>query len=324
MLKTDNITKVSLTGRDCGKGSILRLLRPRHGLFVIAIVLLSTIAWPQEMEPGAYGRAPVGTNFVLFTYAYQSGDVLVDSSLPLRDVSIKLNLGSVAYGHTFGLFGKQTNVAAVMPYIKGTAQGLVFEQFTKVSRSGLGDLRLRFAVNLHGSPALRPREFARYKRRTVVGASVTVIAPTGQYDPNRLVNLSANRWAFKPEVGVSKPAGKWTVEAAGGVWLFTPNNNFFVGRRREQSPLMSLQGNLIYTFKPRLWLAGSATYYRGGRTIVNSVENADSQANSRYGTTFSYPFGKHQSLKVAASRGLTARFGGKLSSVAVGWQYTWF
>ena len=276
------------------------------------------------MEPGAYGRAPVGSNFILFTYAYQSGDVLVDSSLPLKDVSIRLNIGSVAYGRTFGLFSKQTNIVAAIPYIRGSAQGLVFEQLTKVTRSGVGDLRLRFALNLHGAPALSPREFAKYKRRTVVGASLTVIAPTGQYDPARLINLSANRWAFKPEVGISKPAGKWTIEAAGGAWLFTPNKDFFGGHRREQSPLMSLQGNLIYTFKPRLWIAGSGTYYRGGHTTVNGVENADSQANSRYGTTFSYPLTKHQALKVAASRGLTARFGGKLSSIAVGWQYSWF
>jgi len=276
------------------------------------------------MEPGAYGRAPVGTQFVQFTYAYQTGDVLVDSSLPLRDVSIELHAPSLAYGRTIDLFGKQTNFAAAMPYIKGSAQGVVFENLTKVTRSGLGDLRLRFAVNLHGSPALAPREFAKQKRKTVVGASVSVVAPTGQYDPARLVNLSSNRWAFKPEVGISKPMKKWTVEAAAGAWLFTPNNNFFGGRRREQSAMMSLQGNLIYTFKPRMWIAGSGTYYRGGHTTVNGVENTDSQSNSRYGGTFSYPFGKHHSLKLAASKGLTARFGGKLSSVAVGWQYVWF
>jgi hypothetical protein len=278
----------------------------------------------QEMEPGAYGRAPLGTSFVILTYAYQAGDVLVDSSLPLKDVSVKLNIGSLAYGRTLSVFGKQANFVAGMPYIKGSVRGLVFEQVTKVSRSGLGDLRLRFSVNFRGAPALAPREFAKFKRRTVVGASVVVVAPTGQYDPNRLVNLSSNRWAFKPEVGISKPIGRWTAEAAAGAWLFTPNNNFFGGRKRQQSPLMSLQGNLIYTFKPRLWLAGSGTYYRGGRTTLNGVKNADAQSNSRYGGTFSYPLGKGHSLRIAASRGLTARSGGKLTSVAVGWQYTWF
>jgi hypothetical protein len=294
-----------------------------HFVF-FAVVLLAASAVGQEMEPGAYGRAPVGTNFILLTYAYQTGDVLVDSSLPLRDVSIELNAGSLAYGRTFGLLGRQTNIAAVIPYIKGSAQGVVFENLTKVTRSGLGDMRVRFAVNLHGSPALAPKEFARYKRKTVVGASVIVVVPTGQYDPARLVNLGSNRWAMKPEVGISKPMGKWTAEAALGVWLYTANRNFFGGRRREQTALLSLQGNLMYTFRPRLWVAASGTYYRGGHTIVNGAENADVQSNSRYGGAFSYPLTKHQSLRLAASRGLTARFGGKLSSVAIGWQYTWF
>jgi hypothetical protein len=296
----------------------------------IAIVLFVLIHFAgigllaQDIEPGAFGRAPVGANFVLFTYAYQTGDILLDSSLPLKDVSVKLNAGSVAYGRTFGLFGRQTNIAAAIPYIKGTAQGLVFENFTKVNRSGLGDMRLRFSMNLRGSPALEPKEFAAFKRKTVVGASLLIIAPTGQYDPSKLVNIGSNRWSFKPEVGVSKPIGRWTIEGSAGVWLYTTNNNFFGGKKREQKPLASLQGDVMYTFRPRLWVAIGGTYYRGGRTTVDGVTNADLQSNSRYGGAFSYPFGAHHALKVSLSKGLTARFGGKLSTIAIGWQYTWF
>ncbi len=172
------------------------------------------VALGQEMEPRAYSRAPVGAQFVLLTYAYQSGDVFTDSSLPLRDVKVKLSSGSLAYGRTFGLAGRQASASLFVPYIKGNASGTVFEEQVKVTRSGLGDVRVRFMINLIGSPALHPKEFAAYKARTVVGASVTVIAPSGQYDSRRLVNLSSNRWAFKPEVGLSKPAGQWTLEMA--------------------------------------------------------------------------------------------------------------
>jgi hypothetical protein len=111
---------------------------------------------------------------------------------------------------------------------------------------------------------------------------------------------------------------------AGGAWFFTTNTNFFRGSRRGQKPLLSLQSHVLYTFRPRMWLSVGATYYKGGRTIVNDVVNADTQSNSRFGGTFSYPIGKRQSLKFAAAKGLTARFGGKLTSVAIGWQYTWF
>jgi hypothetical protein len=304
--------------RSLGWGSCLLIF-----LAPILTLLLDVNTPAQEMEPGAYGRAPVGLNFVLVTYGHQTGDILTDSSLPLKDVSITLDSVAVAYGRTFGLFHKQANIGGALAYITGSAQGLVFENFTKVHRSGLSDLRVRFSINLHGSPALGPKEFAAFKRKTVVGASVIVVAPTGQYDPNRLVNLGANRWSFKPEVGISRPIGPWTVEAAGGVWLFTANNDFFGGHKRAQNPLLSLQGDVLYTFRPKLWIAVGGTYYRGGHTIIDGVTNADSQSNSRYGATFSYPFGKRNSLKIAASKGLTARFGGKLTSFAIGWQYTW-
>ena len=298
----------------------------RHSHLPLLLALIAGLGADtsaQEIEPRAYSRAPVGTQYVVLSYAYNSGDVLTDSTLPLSDVSVKFSAGSLGYGRTFGLKGRQANVGVFLPYIRGRAAGSVFEQLQEVTRSGLGDVRLRFSTYLTGGPALSPKEFAAYKPRTLVGVSLTVVAPTGQYDPRRLVNLGSNRWAFKPEVGLSKPFGRWTAELAGGVWLFTPNNNFFGGSRREQKPLTSAQAHLVYTLRPRMWLAAGVTYYNGGRTVVNHSTKADLQGNSRFGATFSYPLGRNQSLKAAYARGLTARFGGDLSTVAVGWQYTW-
>jgi len=275
------------------------------------------------MEPRAYSRAPVGTQFVLMTYGYQTGDVLTDASLPLKDVKVKLNTYAIGYGRTFGVAGRQASLALVEPYVNGTVSGVVFEQSEQVTRSGLGDIHARLALNLIGSPAMRAREFAAYKPRTTVGISVTLVAPTGQYDPVRLVNLSSHRWAFKPEVGLSKPLGRWTVETAGGAWFFTANNNFFGGAHREQKPLLSVQGDLIYTLRRRMWLSFNGTYYHGGQTTVNGKINSDRQSNSRIGVTYSLPLNQHQSLKVAWAKGLTTRFGGSLNTIAVGWQYTW-
>lgn len=301
-----------------------RFWKIRVLVFALFVGLAQTAGFAQEMEPGAYSRAPVGTNFVLIAYAYQEGDVLLDDALPLRDVSVKLHSGSIGYGRTFGLIGRQANVAFFMPYVHGKAQGTVFEDSVEVHRSGLADFRARFALNLIGSRAMSPQEFAKAPRKTTIGASVTVVGPSGQYDRNRLVNVGSNRWAFKPEIGLSKPMGRWTFEAAGGAWLYTTNKDFFGGATRYQEPLLSFQGHVLYTFKPRMWLAGGGTYFRGGRTKVNGVLNDDSRNNSRYGATFSYPLTRSQSLKLAFSRGLTARFGGSLTSIGVAWQYAWF
>ena len=72
------------------------------------------------MEPGAYSRAPVGTNIVLVTYGYQTGDVLTDASMPLRDVNTEINSAVFTYSRTFSLFGRQANVGGAFPYVFGT------------------------------------------------------------------------------------------------------------------------------------------------------------------------------------------------------------
>jgi len=291
---------------------------------IIMVLTLGPAIFAQEMEPRAYSRAPVGSQFIVFTYAYQNGDVLLDSSLPLRDVSVKLNSGAMGYGRTFGLAGRQANVSVLVPYILGRATGTVFEEQHEVRRSGLGDVRLRFSTILKGGPALSPREFTSYKPRMLLGVSLTIVAPTGQYDPRRLVNPGSNRWAIKPEVGLSKPSGRWTLELVSGIWIFTDNENFFGGSRREQKPLTSFGGHVIYTIRPRMWASVNATYYTGGRTTVNGIVNEDTQKNSRIGATYSFPLNNRQSIKVAYASGLTTRFGGHLKTIGVGWVYAWF
>ena len=294
------------------------------GWFLIAVGTLASLAHGQEMEPRAYSPSPVGTQFVLVTYGHQSGDVLLDSSLPLQDVNVSLNVGSFAYGRTFSLLKKQANIAVLFPYIWGTASGTVFEDRLNVRRSGGGDLRLRLSTLLMGGEAMQPREFASRKPGLVLGTSLSIIAPTGQYDPARLVNPGSNRWAFKPEIGISKPRGRWTMEVSGGTWLFTANRNFFGGSRREQNPLVSIQGDVIYTLRPRMWLSVNGTFFTGGRTKINGIINDDRQKNTRVGATFSLPLTQQQSIKVAWAKGVTTRIGGDFNIVAVGWQYVWF
>jgi hypothetical protein len=305
-------------------GELMGCYLLRTACLALSLMFLHGVTSGQDLEPRAYSRSPVGTNFVLFSVGHQSGDVLLDSALPLEDVSVKLNSFVGGYGRTFGLVRRQANISFVVPYIVGHAKGTVFETQQEVRRSGVGDVRARFTMILHGSPALTPKEFAMRKPTTLIGASLSVVVPNGQYDPNRLINIGSNRWAFKPEIGLSYPYKRWTMEVAGGVWLFKDNNDFFGHVRRQQKPLASFQGHLIYTIRPRMWLAVNATYFSGGRTTVNGVVNSDLQKNSRFGSTFSLPLNQRNSLKVSFAKGLTTRIGGDLTSISLSWSYTWF
>ena len=80
----------------------------------------------------------------------------------------------------------------------------------------------------------------------------------------------------------------------------------------------------FYTFRPRLWLAGDATFYTGGRTRVDGIAKADRQRNSRVGLTLALPTGRHHSLKLAWATGFTTRIGGDFDTLAIGWHVLWF
>ena len=289
-----------------------------------ALSLAAARASAQDLEPRAYSPNPVGANFAIVSGSNSSGAVVLDPSLPLRDVDASINSVTLSYNRTLGFLGRSASVALGMPYSWGPIKGEVAEEFRSIRRSGLGDFRLRLAVNLLGGPALTRPEFAKRRPTTALGMSLVVTAPTGQYDPAKLINIGTNRWAFKPELGLSCPAGKWAFEAYAGVWLFTANQDFLGGSLREQDPIIALQAHVAYTFKPRLWVAGDATFYTGGRTSVDGVANADLQRNSRVGLTLAVPIGRHDSVKASWAAGATTRTGGSFTTFTLAWQYLWF
>jgi hypothetical protein len=186
-------------------------------------------------------------------------------------------------------------------------------------------MRFRVSVLVRGAPAVSVAEFAKAPRRTILGTSLTVAAPTGQFFPDRLINLGANRWAFKPEFAVSQPLGrKWLIDVYTGVWLFTANDSFYPGTsRRTQAPMGAFQAHVSYNVTRKAWAAFDATYYVGGRSTIQSVENDDRQSNAGFGGTFSLPVGQRHSVKLAVSRGAIVRFGANFTTFSIGWQTGW-
>lgn len=193
-----------------------------------AAVLLSAAyaTCAQELEPRAYSPVPIGTNFLLASYQHTTGSVATDPALPITNLRAALDSGALAYSRSFALAGQTASVAALLPYVRGQFGGDVGDEGREVSRSGAADLRLRLAVNLLGGRALTPEAFARAEPDTILGASLTIVAPTGQYEPARLINTGSNRWAIKPEIGLSQPFGNWFADVAAGAWLYTDNTEF--------------------------------------------------------------------------------------------------
>jgi hypothetical protein len=294
----------------------------RHPLVLVLAACAAPVALAQEIDPRAYSPSPTGATFFALAYTRSTGAILTDPSLPVDDVEAEINAGAAGVGHTFGLFGRLASAAVALPYVRGHFTGTLEGEPAEATRSGTGDLRIRLSTNLVGNPALSLKEFAQRKPSTIVGASLVISAPTGQYDPDRLINVGTNRWAFKPEIGVFHPIGNWLLEGSIGVWLFGDNDNYFGGRFREQDPLASMQAHVSYTFRPRLWVALNGTFYDGGRTTVDGVAGANRQSNSRAGLTLSLPVGRRQSVRLNWSKGATARIGSDFTNYGVAWQYT--
>ena len=287
------------------------------------LVSLPGPALSQEMEPRSYSASPVGTNFIVAGYGRSSGDVVFDAAAPISDAEADMNLATVAYSKVFDLGGHQSSVLVALPHIWGEASGEVGEAERSISRSGFGDIRLKVSTMLIGGPALPPAAFRARKPRPIVGVSLLAIAPTGEYMSDKLINIGSNRWAFKPEVGVSYPMGPWQADAYAGVWLYGENDDF-LGVRQERKPMGVFQAHLSYTFRPGLWAALNTTYYVGGQTIVGGRVEANRQENARIGATVSVPLTQRQSLLFSYSQGALTRFGGDFTSLAVSWRALWF
>jgi hypothetical protein len=289
----------------------------------IALLLMPALASAQELEPGAYWPIPIGVNIATVVNSFNWGDLAFDPAAPIDEASARINTTALSFTRAFRLAGRSANVGALLPVVGGHVEGLYLRQPAAVGRFGQGDPRLRVAMNLYGAPAMTPKEFASFQHRTIVGVSLVVAPPLGQYDPAKLINLGTNRWSLKPEVGFSQAHGPWVVEAMAGVWLFTDNTNFLGGSSREQEPIVAMQFHLTYKFQRTMWLAADTNYFTGGRTTIGGRQNLDLQRNSRVGVTFSSALGRQSAIRMSVSRGAYTTIGADFTSIAAGFSYAW-
>jgi len=282
-----------------------------------------TGAQAQQLEPRSYTNLPVGLNFLIAGYAYTEGKMAFDPSLPIVDAKFRTNTGLVAYARSLDAWGKSAQFDMVTAYSSFSGHALVGGQGKDREMSGFGDPLFRFSMNFYGAPALSLKEFAGYRQDLIVGASLQVSPPLGQYDNTRLVNLGTNRWSFRPQLGISKAWGPWIVEVAPGATFYTDNTDFNRGGTLSQAPVYSVQGHLIHSFQSGIWLALDGTYFTGGRTTVNGVKGDNLQANTRGGLTLALPVDRYNSVKLYASGGTSTRTGSDFTTVGIAWQYRW-
>lgn len=290
---------------------------------VAAVVLTSgRSVHAQALEPRSYTNTPVGINFLLLGYGHTEGDVGFDESTAVTDAKVRIDAGVLAYARSLDVWGLSGKVLAVLPVAEASGSAKVKGQGRDRDVFGLADPLLRISVNFFGAPALSLDEFATYRQDLIIGASLQVTAPLGQYDSSKLLNVGTNRWSVKPELGVSKAWGRLTLELIPGITFFTNNNDFFGGKTLEQDPIYSLQGHLIYEFSPAFWAAFNSTYYAGGRTTVDGEQGPEPE-NVRVGVTAALSLSRRQSIKFYGSTGVYNRTDNNFWALGIAWQFRW-
>lgn len=276
----------------------------------------------QELTPRAYWPAPKGLQVVILGYNYSTGDVVTDPSLPVVGVDSDIHLGLLAYLRTLDLWGRTANLLIELPYSRGTTRGDLEGDLTRRDFSGLGDIGVTLSVNLLGAPTMTHADFQELRQDPpqILGASVKIVAPTGDYDPNKLINIGSNRWAIKGELGYIIPLRpRWLLELDLGGWIIGDNDDF-LGVTREQQPIVSSQIHLVRRFRPGFWGSLDLNYYIGGRSTIGGEPVADLQRNSRLGGTLVIPFRGRHAFKLGYSTGVVTESGGDYQTLLLSYQ----
>lgn len=293
-------------------------------LMVCLPVLFPYKTFSQEIEPRNYSSVPAGMNVIALSYSYSSGDIVTDAAAPIKDLQLNSNNLGLGYLRSFGLAGNLCKIQVAVPFAFLAGTAILKGKDTAASRTGFADIRIKLLMNLIGTPALHPKDFAKFKEEFVFGTSLTVSVPTGQYLNEKLINLGSNRWGIKPEIGASYNKGSFYFEVFTGVWFFTKNSEYLKTNTSQQNPVISMQGHISYLFPSKIWIALNSVYVTGGNTKINGKVQNDLQNNFRSGVTVSLPINMHHSVKANFSTGVATKAGGDFNIYSITYQYIWF
>jgi hypothetical protein len=286
------------------------------GVFLLIPIVLNA----QDVQPRVYAPAPTGVNLLTLGYAFSSGAVLFDKTVPIEDATGDIHSFNLAYSRSIAVFGLAGRADVAVPFVTGEWEGDVAKSGQRTSRTGFGDPVLRYSLFIFGAPALTREEFAGFQPKTIVGVTMRMQLPLGQYDASKVINLGSNRWVFSPQIGIWHVVDRFTFEAYAGIWFFTDNREFFGAQIKSQDPLTTFQVHVSYAFRNGIWIAASSRQSLGGAVTIDGGDRLDPETNNRVGLAFSMPVLSRYVLKLAATTGVTATVGNDYSTFGLAWQ----
>ncbi len=265
----------------------------------------------QELTPRLYWPSPKGTRVLVTGYSYITGGVIFDRTIPISEANSRINSSILAYLQTIELWGRSSNLMVELPYAWGHTKGLLAGEPARRDFAAFGDLGFTLTVNLLGAPSMTLEDFLelRANPHPIIGASLKVVAPTGNYDEDRLINVGANRWAARAQLGSIIPLKPtWLLELSASAWFFGDDNDFLPGKR-VQNPIFAGQFNIIKRFRPGFWGSLDFSFFGGGRQTIGGGALSDTQRNLKVGGTLVIPFKRRHAIKIGYANGVVTRYG---------------
>jgi len=304
----------------------VRRLRFRYGGAAASILLLLLSSWRavgQDLEPRNYSNLPIGQNYLGVVYGYSEGEIDVAPSVPIKNAELTGKTYGGTYIRTIDMWGKPGKIDVQWARVCIEGRAIFRGQKIEADRCGTTDPYVRLTYLVYGAKPMNMREFMATQTSRVIGFSLGVSPPLGDYNNENLINSGAHRWTLRPEIGISNRYGNWSVEGAFGARLFTDNERHYSHTQLEQDPIYQVQAHLIYHLAGGRWLSVNGNYFRGGKTKKDGVAGDDLQENSRFGVTMGWPLNRQHSLKFFANRGVVTRTGNDFDTYGVAWQYRW-
>jgi hypothetical protein len=298
--------------------------RLRVAAVVAALAHLPHQASAQFADPRNYENTAAGTSQLELSYAFVRADASIDTSLTITGARLHLNQAILDYTRYFGVLHRLVWVEGAVPVaaLGGSISGTNIHG----SVNGAGDSSFGAAMLLKGGPALTLEQFRDYRPTTTLGASVTLTVPTGAYDPDKILNLGAARWSFKPEIALSHPFGrdqKWDVDGYANVYFYTDNTSYRGRELLRQQSLPGFEGHLSYAFADSAWAALDARYSFRGSTVVDGVFQDNPQQNVIIGSEVNVALNPRSSVVFEVAKAVVHVNGPAVVGFSVKYDYTW-
>lgn len=299
-------------------------MKKRLLVWCVLALLRPDRAWAQFTDPHQYDNTPVGLNQVEVGYAFVHGNASLDPSVAIADASLDLNQGIVAYSRYFGLFDRPAWVEAAVPVAR--LGGSIIGTPISAATTAFGDSSYALAMLLSGGSALDVNQFDNYSPTTALGVSLSVTAPTGRYDADKVLNLGSDRWSFKPEIALSVPFGreqKWQLDSYGNVYVFTDNTSYRGHEILRQAPLAGLEEHISYSVTERVWISFDTRYSFRGSTSVDGVDQNNRQQNVLVGGEMNVALDSRHSLQLGFAKAVVHQNSAALTGFNVKYDYAW-